>query len=173
MNGTTYQTTLTQLFPERVIVVKATSDLAAYGLQTGDCNVIAGGTSDVSLTQIRNVGNYTGPFQTGSNRFSKDPLALVTRQDDTQFSSFIYWIVSGIFYANEQNITQATAETMPASNAFSQQYARLFRDSVAAVGSYAEIYQRNVQADLPRGGPNLLNVNPIGPEQYPLPGLPT
>lgn len=130
MNGTTYQTTLTQLFPERVIVVKATSDLAAYGLQTGDCNVIAGGTSDVSLTQIRNVGNYTGPFQTGSNRFSKDPLALVTRQDDTQFSSFIYWIVSGIFYANEQNITQATAETMPASNAFSQQYARLFRDSV-------------------------------------------
>jgi phosphatidylethanolamine-binding protein (PEBP) family uncharacterized protein len=78
------------------------------GLFTGDCNVIAGGVVDVSLTSVRNTG-YSGPYQTGSSRYSKDPLALVTRDEDVQWSRFVYWIVSAIFHAKEQGITQATA----------------------------------------------------------------
>ena len=37
--------------------------------------------------------------------------------------------------------------------------------------SYADIYQRNAQSEIPRGGLDLLNYLLSGPQQYPLPGV--
>lgn len=60
---------------------------------------------------------------------------------------------------------------MPILNLFGPLYSRMLRDVIEAVGSYSEIYDRNAEEQIPRGGLNLLNANPFGPQHYPYPGL--
>ena len=130
-NGTTYEQRLTQLFPARFVVIQ---ESGIAGMISGACNAIAGGAVDVATSTVQAAG-YTGPYQTGNNRYSEDPLALVTRQDDVQWSSFVFWIVSAIFYAEEQGINSTTAfQGMPVVNLFGPTYANMFRDAVEAVG---------------------------------------
>jgi len=169
--GTTFADILAELFPERFLVPRQGGDLVAEGLATGACNAVAGGVIDVSVSNIQTIGQYNGPYETGSGRFSKDPLALVTRQDDPQWSAYVYWIVSSIFYAEEQNISASSSLNMPIVNLFGALHTRMFRDAVEAVGSYADIYERNIGDESPRGGLNLLNTNPLQAQHYPLPGL--
>lgn len=169
--GTTFDSILSTLFPSRAIVQKQSGEEVVRGLLNGDCNAIAGGVVDVSRTNVRETGNYEGEYEQGKNRFSKDPLALVTRQDDEQWSSFVFWTLMALVYADEQAISSTDASKMPINNMFGSEYALSFRHTVAAVGSYGDIYNRTFQQEVARGGPNLLNVYPYGPQHFSLPGL--
>ncbi|KAG7340723.1 glutamine synthetase II [Nitzschia inconspicua] len=167
--GTTFETIAKEIFPERVIVSRDGDALG--GLADGSCNVVAGGVTDVSTTSIRSAG-YEGPYQTGSGRYSKDPLAMVTREDDIQWAKFVYWIVNAIFYAEEEEITQDTAaEEMPEVTLFGTRFQDMFKDAVSAVGNYGEIYERNAESEVSRGGLNTLNTFLETPQLYPLPGI--
>lgn len=170
-NSTNYLTVVSKLLPSSVLVVKSSNTAAIQGLATGDCNVAAGDFSILSPTNVRSAGGYNGTYALGTKKFSFDPYGLISRQDDAQWSSFVYWVVSGLFYAEEKNITQKTASLMPATNLFGTGFTTFFKDAVGAAGSYAQIYQRNFQADYPRSGMNLLNTG--GPELFGYPGLPT
>ena len=170
IEGTTFESIIKTLFPERFVVPRAAIELSVQGLVSGECNVIAGGVVDVSLTTIRSAG-YDGDYQTGSNRYSRDPLALVTRQDDTVWSNFVFWIVASTFYAEEEGITKDTADAMPEVSLFGPLYTDMFRLAIGAVGNYGEIYARQAEAEVPRGGLNELNASPSGPQMYPLPGI--
>jgi len=112
-----------------------------------------------------------GAYQTGKNRFSKDPLALVTWQDDPLWSKFVFWIVGCIFYAEEQNITQPEADLLPTVSLFGPLFLDMFPLAIGAVGNYGEIYRGHAQPDVPRGGLNELNYPWNGPQQFPLPGV--
>jgi general L-amino acid transport system substrate-binding protein len=169
--GTTFFKILQTLFPARAIVPKESGALVAEGLSLGECNAITGGVIDTSRTNVRSVGRYDGDYETGQGRFSKDPLALVTRQDDQQWSAFVFWTVTALFYADEQGITSQTADLMPLSNLFGSRFSGFFRDIVESVGSYGDIYDRNVEFEVARGGPNLVNEYPFGPQLFSLPGL--
>ena len=168
--GTTFENKIEALFHDRFIVRRSSGQGTLEGLVDGDCNVIAGGVVDISLSSIRAAG-YDGPYQTGSNRFSKDPLALVTRQDDPQFSKFVYWIVAGMFYAEEENISQVSANELPTIGVFGPGFLYMLWHAVGAVGNYGEVYERNVQGDVPRGSLNLVNLLLDGPQHYPRPGV--
>jgi hypothetical protein len=170
-DGTTFSTILTDLFPANHVMLAATGELAAEGLANGDCNVLAGGASDVTKRNVV-IAGYDGPYTTNGKLWSKDPLALVTRQDDEQWTSFVYWVVSAIFYAEEQGIQKATASEMPITNIFGGRHDRFMENAIGAVGNYANIYNRNVRDDFPRGGLNVLNDVPVGPQHYGLPGIP-
>lgn len=171
VNGTTYETRLRQIFPNRVVQITSNVTMMYQGLVTGECNVIAGGVADVSRTRAA-VSEYNGPYALDPGRYSKDPLALVTREDDVQFSNFVFWVVSIIFASEEQNIFQADAfSKLPEVNLFGPTFSSMFRNAVSAVGNYAEIYNRNAEEAVPRGGPNLRNPQLSGPQHYPLPGL--
>lgn len=100
--------------------------------------------------------------------FSKEPLAVVTRQDDPQFTAFVNWIVSATFYAEEKGITEESPEGMPFTFLFGPRYVRMLKDAIQAVGNYGEIYERSLQDLVARGGQNGANVNPYGPQHYPL-----
>jgi hypothetical protein len=92
----------------------------------------------------------------------------VTREDDPQWTNFVRWIVFGTFYAEEQGITMATATSMPRVDLFGALMRNMFIDSINAVGNYGEIYNRSVEALVPRqGGLNSVNGVPSGPQQYP------
>lgn len=171
VEGTTFEDRIRELFPLRFIVVTLSAEISVEEMNSGGCNVIAGGVVDVSLSNIRSSG-YDGVYQNGNNRFSHDPLALVVRQDDVQWSKFVYWVVTGIIFAEEEGITSETSfEMMPAVTLFGTQYTDMLRDAVAAVGNYGEIYSRQAQSEFPRAGLNELNLFLSGPQHYPLPGV--
>jgi len=95
--------------------------------------------------------------------------SLATKQDDPQWSSFVYWVVMSTFYAEEEGISQEESLDMPLVGVLGQDYNRMYRDAIRAVGNYGEIYDRNVNARVQRQGRNELNIAPLGPQHYPLP----
>lgn len=70
-DGTTFLERLKQIFPERYLAPQQNGELTIQGLAAGLCNAIAGGVQDVSPTSVVEVGEYTGPYENGVNRFSK------------------------------------------------------------------------------------------------------
>ena len=102
---------------------------------------------------------------------SRQVRALATRQDDSQWSGYVYWVVASTFYAEENFISQSESDEMPLVNLFGSAYQSMFRDAISVVGNYGEMYARSVEEFVPRDGRNLPNVVPLGPQHYPLPGL--
>ena len=81
-------------------------------------------------------------------------------------------IVDATVDAEENGITNLTSNNMAEVLVFGQQLHRMFRDAILAVGSYGDIYQRNLEFVIPRSGRNMLNANPhLGPQHYIIPGF--
>lgn len=91
---------------------------------------------------------------------------MVTREEDPQWSNFVFWIVSATISAEEQFINQKMSNDMVYIYLFGPSLKGMFRDAIGAVGNYGEIYNRSMELIVPRGGRNLLNTNPIGPQMY-------
>ena len=131
-------------------------------LQTGRVDVIAG--EHVTLQKdfrerSTGVGYAFSPptfFDDEGNAF-----AFATKQDDTQFSSFVYWVVMALVYAEDRGLSQANNELtkMPVVNLFGQHLKQMFLDSLSATGNYGEIYERTLGNLIPRAGGNQLNCN--------------
>lgn len=97
---------------------------------------------------------------------------MVTRQDDSQWSSFVYWLIASAFYAEEIGINQRLSNQMPEMNVFGPDFVRALRDPILEFGNIGELYERNVEALIPRSGRNLINsIRDPGPQIYPIPGL--
>jgi hypothetical protein len=161
--STTYFDVLSKLFEAANIMVFETDDLALNALVTGECNVIATGT--VEMVAVNELGGY----KISDKRVSKDPLALVTKQDDAQWADFVHWIVDATFYAEENGITRATASEMPSTNLFGPLLRDMLKDAIRGMGNYGEIYEDNLEAVIARSGLNKLNQG--GALFYPLPGF--
>ena len=168
-DGTTTIARTRELFPEENILPMPSGEASLGGLASGACNAVAGGSHDIAQNSVASAG-YTGDYEIGSNRFSKDPLAMVTRQDDPTWSDFVFWVLEATFYAEEQGIDKVNAKKMPTTNLFGALYRDMLRNAVQAVGNYQEIYARNVEVIVPRNGLNLLNDGNM-PQHYSLPGI--
>ena len=113
--------------------------------------MLAGNQFDLAAL---NGGNY----RFGENLYSKEPAALVTRDDDAQWSDFVNWVFLALLIAETQSITQATARTIvlnPGPAVDSSQLS--FYRAVAAVGNYGEMYRRHLETILPRAPVNQQN----------------
>ena len=166
--GTTTIVRTRELFPEENIIPMDTGMSAIEGLVSGECNALAGGSHDLARKSILQSGNVLD-YEIGVTRYSKEPLAIVTRMDDPVWSDFVYWVVEALFIAEERGITRATAENMPTTNLFGPLYRNMLQNAVF-VGAYNELYSRNLEDIVPRAGLNLLNTG-SQPQLYPLPGL--
>jgi len=89
----------------------------------------------------------------------------VTREDDSQWSDFVFWTISATFIAEEEYITQKMSDEMDGISVFGPSFVEMYRHAIGAVGNYGEIYSRHVESIEPRQGRNLLNTNPFGPQQ--------
>jgi hypothetical protein len=97
---------------------------------------------------------------------------MVTRQDDPQWTSYVYWLVASTFYAEEMGIDQRLSNKMPELGIFGPDFVRALRDPILEFGNYGELYERNVEALIPRHGRNMINsIHRPGPQLYPIPGL--
>jgi general L-amino acid transport system substrate-binding protein len=169
-----------QLFHKRYLIAKLEYDDIIDALNAGSCNVIAGGSFDVAVATVQQ-GGYFGEYQVGNylnetitgkldQPLSKDPLSIVTRQDDVAWSDFCQWILWSLVYAEEQNITQATAMEMPVVTLFGPLRTETLFHAVNTVGNYGELYQRNFASIVPRTGLNNLN-DQDGPQMFTIPGI--
>ena len=61
-------------------------------------------------------------------------------------------------------------EEMPLTNLYGDLFTRMLQNAVQAVGSTAELYERNIERLVPRAGLNQLNDNG-GPQLYAIPGV--
>lgn len=147
-----------KLFPDSIIVAVSedTSNQIEF-LEQGICNAIAGESTDLFLDQIRTLGFTGADFEIGSNIYSKEPLAAMTREDDPVWSKFVAWVIYALIEAEESGITMSSADSMSPTDVFGPTFRLMFQNAVAANGNYGELYAKNLQDLLPRGGMNDIN----------------
>jgi general L-amino acid transport system substrate-binding protein len=153
---------LTDIFPASRLHVTNSSSETVESFGNGKCNALAGGSVETSQASIQKW--YSGPYDIGKS-FSRESLALVTLEEDPLWSKFVNWIVVATLYAEEQGIGRATYLKMPRVDLFRPLVGdEMLRNAIRAVGSYAEIWDRNAGSNgLIREGRNLLNTYPLGP----------
>mmetsp|Transcript_3134 Transcript_3134/g.4845 ORF Transcript_3134/g.4845 Transcript_3134/m.4845 type:complete len:181 (-) Transcript_3134:318-860(-) len=142
---------------------------AFQALESGEVDVLAGGEvtleNDVKGFTFSIPYYYSPERSTVSNlsyrKLPKGAIAMVTREDDMQWSDFVFWVVAAPFIAEGKNITQAESQDMVDVPGFGKTYVNTHRHAIGAVGNYDEIYKRSLETLLPRGGKNLLNTNPL------------
>ncbi|CAB9521145.1 extracellular solute-binding protein [Seminavis robusta] len=161
---------------EAVEFVELDDDSYGYALlASGEIDVLAGATwslqTDVKEPTTNQGYSFSIPYFYGYNT-DHDNFCLATRQDDPDWSWFVYWLVMATFYAEDSGIGSLNSNDMPEVFVFGPAQNRMFRDSILVVGSYAEIYERNVEDLIPRAGRNFLNdfIHP-GPQHYVVPGF--
>ncbi|CAJ1968026.1 unnamed protein product [Cylindrotheca closterium] len=93
----------------------------------------------------------------GTEQHTKEPLSLMHRSDDQQFSDLIRWIIYGLFNAEEKGIAKDTSIEMPTTNLFGSELTGIWQNSVRESGNYGEMFSRNLDGLVVRDGLNLLN----------------
>ena len=132
--------------------------------EQGRCDVV---TSDKSqLAARRKVFRDPDAHVILDATISKEPLGPVTIHGDNKWNDVVSWVVYATFFAEEHGITRSNVSTFTSKNpeierflgktgdmggklGLSKDWAR---QVIAAVGSYGEIFERNLHSiGLPRG----------------------
>ena len=98
-------------------------------------------------------------YEVGSAVHSKEPLAIVTRTDDEQFSDFINWVLQSIIAAEELRDNTGSIADLPTHAYFGDRHELMFHDAVAVVSDYGALYLRHLEPYYPRSDVNRINVN--------------
>jgi hypothetical protein len=166
--GTTWYDKTKELFPASNIVLVTDQLESIQYLTDGKCNVIQGEQYAAPEVVVRGYG-YDGPYGQGMISFTKDPLAMVTRDGDPEFAVFVSFVIQTLFLAEKENITMMSADTFAQTQSveavtFAQtaqgiSFAQLAELSLAAVGNYGELHARHLASISPR-----LEINEINNE---------
>ena len=146
------------------IVGGATGANQLGDLIKGTCNVVAGGPLTV-LADI-DIGVNISKFVFSNQFYDRDPLAVTTRsvsessgkteESPVLFGDMVNWILKALVVADAMNITSSNADDFPTTSVFGANYSNIFRDAIAAVGNYGDVYNRAYGTKIPRN-PNGVN----------------
>ena len=173
-SGTTTEANLADYFGannmrfEAVVTASPAESIAAYG--EGKCDVL---TSDMSQLYAERLKLADADEHIVlPDAISKEPLGPAVRMDDPAWATLVKWVYFALLNAEELGIASDTIEAAAASE---KPEVRRFmgRDggfgeemglpndwaarTIAAVGNYAEIYERNLGVDSPLGIPRGMN----------------
>jgi len=143
-------------------------------LDNGKVDVIAGANPDLQSDLAPSNKTLTGlsglslslPYFYGD--IASASRALATSQTDPDWSTFVYWVVTGTIWAEENGVTSKDFQQCPVVDLFGPTFEWMFRGCILGRGNYAEIYNRNIDVLPPRANLNLLN-NGTTPQLYPPP----
>merc|ERR1712032_1706573 len=150
-------------------------------LSNGTIDVLSGGRLNLANDVLEGTTGegftFTQSYFYMPTEDKKDvqPIGLVTREDDAQWSSFVYFVVTSTFYAEEikygsDKFSSFLLPDVADGRIFGDEFKDMFYHVVGAVGNYGGMYERNVEKIYPRNGTrNELNGNPFGPQHFPLP----
>jgi ABC-type amino acid transport substrate-binding protein len=116
--------------------------------------VIAGEQFDVAR-----IERMFGDSVVGQGVHSKEPIAIVTRTDDRQFSDFVNWVLQSIMAAEELRNNGGNIAELPTHTYFGEGLEFMFHDAVAVVSDYGALYTRHLEQFYPRPDANRINVN--------------
>jgi len=109
------------------------------------CNVIASDRSNwLNVWTVLNntaSGRDVSHFVEGEKTVRVEPLAIVTRNDDREFSDIINWVVQALFYGVEQGVTKNTTLCQNYTHLTTYNASDLnFMNAVYCVGNHYEIW---------------------------------
>ena len=153
--GTTHETILDNLLAASYII-RTKEGLSEFidHLDNGTCNVFVQDAAGLSEVNDGSLDDY----KIGSRVFLSEPLALVTRDNDSEWSRLVDNVVQFAFAAEGLNLTQRDARLL-LEEGTSENRSKAYDQMVlltAELGNYDEMYQRNLKTIFPREGPNLL-----------------
>lgn len=106
----------------------------------GDCNVIAG-DRQAAAAQM-GAANLTDEYIIGNTTFTNEPLAIVTRNDESEWVDVTTWVMRALFYGEKQGIVQNDTlcdDDIPVTDAAQLNYL----NAVHCVGNYEEVFTRS------------------------------
>eukprot|EP00580_Thalassiosira_gravida_P000742 CAMPEP_0201599198 /NCGR_PEP_ID=MMETSP0492-20130828/752_1 /ASSEMBLY_ACC=CAM_ASM_000837 /TAXON_ID=420259 /ORGANISM="Thalassiosira gravida, Strain GMp14c1" /LENGTH=875 /DNA_ID=CAMNT_0048061747 /DNA_START=60 /DNA_END=2687 /DNA_ORIENTATION=- len=132
-------------FPYNFIVVGDSNQENEKRRSNGTCNVIADDRS--FLLDRVTPGNETtnngdaNVVIVGDKFFTKEPLAIVTRNNDREFSDIINWVLHALFYGEEQGLTKKPSLCQNYTNLTSHSASDLkFMNAVYCMGNYGKLF---------------------------------
>ena len=164
VDGTTHVDTVLKLIPGVQIIQSVNNEFFYENFQKGFCNVLAAEQYDIAESVLIDRG-YSGEYEYGNSILSKEPLCIVTREDDPQWSDFTNWVLQGLLTAEDEAISSRTANVLqptPVEFGGGGIFRFMFRNAVRVVGNYQEIYRRNLQPILPRQDADHINSGSSG-----------
>ncbi|KAL3796748.1 hypothetical protein HJC23_010895 [Cyclotella cryptica] len=133
--------------------------------RNGTCNVVAGDRQATSLQmEAANLSNYV----VGANTFTNEPLAIVTRSDETEWSDIVNFVLQALFFGERQGVVQNSF--LCEKNAPTNIPSKLnYLNAVYCVGNYGELYAKGFSSFHNRSrinrinnGTEMLYVTPFG-----------
>ena len=141
---------------------KAAELRAAY--LANRCDAFAGWGPNLAVLRATEIDNPDQHIIL-QDQLSSEPISAAMRQGDEDFVDFTNWMLASLLLAEEHGVTMANVEEM-AANPPNPTVARLLgstpgigerlglretwaREMIAAVGNFAEIYDRNLGKDSP------------------------
>lgn len=135
-----------------------------------DDSVVAGyihSESAPSAGVIYSLANWQG------TPFARAPFSAVTLDGDAEWASIVDWFINSLFLAEMYGITSENAETMYRDTTIPGEAQRLLgsqliggiplsfdmKAAIKTIGNYAQLYERNFGAFLPRSRANQLYQN--------------
>lgn len=142
-----------------------------FSLINNDVDIVAGTRVSLQASIVEpSTGNayvFSTPYHYSD---TGDSFAMVTTSTDPKWSDFVNAVTMATIYAEEHGVSQASFAKMLLMNLFGVDLNQMLQNAIQAVGSYAEIYDRNLQEHLPRSGANKLNGEVLGgPQQHSAP----
>ncbi|CAB9524630.1 Putative amino-acid ABC transporter-binding protein YhdW [Seminavis robusta] len=153
---TTHEQFLYSLLPGTEIVPSDSPKTAAENMIDETCNVVASEPISMLVDRFREYG-YEGPFRTGGKVFSKEPLALVTREEDTEWSNLVNFVVNVFFLAEAKGISKSNAEELMEVFMGNSYLGTVATGIVAHLGNYGDMYTKHLESLFPRRDLNTLH----------------
>lgn len=162
LQDATYGPLLEELYPGANLIMSDNVASSFNDFRQQVCQVIAGEQFMIAPSVIEELEIET-EYKLGENLFSKEPLAIATRDGDQEWSDFVNWVLQGLIYAQEIGVTQRTAQLLGTTEVFGPELPNVFVDAVSSVGNYGEIYVRHLNSSVPQAlGPNDINTGDSG-----------
>ena len=92
-------------FPSDYFKVGSSLEEITEMLFNGACNALAHEKSFMQNVALLNDGIRDGTFILGNKMKTKEPHAIITRNNDRELSDIINWVVQALFFGEEQGIT--------------------------------------------------------------------
>lgn len=139
--GSPYHTFLAARLPRRNLHVMERKGGYVLGFASGTCNLYTGSSSFMQNNETIRETGYTGDFAVSESQFSSEPLAIVTRSNDPEWSDFVNSVLVALQVAEQLNITKATANSFPQTNLFGNDYKDMFRHAIGHAGNLGELHE--------------------------------
>jgi len=141
VEATTHYDYISSNFPSTVHTTAPSLDALKDMLVNGACNVIATEQLQIFNSDIEE-GVANGTYVLGGKAFTKEPLAVVTRKNDREWSDIVNWVVRALIHGEKKGLKRDMSLCGQGNNNLVP-FDLAFDNAVYCVGNYGEIFYTN------------------------------